>query len=62
MINGGADPEYGLPSAMDCIVMFKQEETWKVKFESAKGRGKADITSGTRMPSNEKISGGDAQA
>lgn len=60
MINGGADPEYGLPSAMDCIVMFKQEETWKAKFESAKGRGKGSVSNVQKNPSND-ISVGDAQ-
>ncbi|CAN8105359.1 unnamed protein product [Discula destructiva] len=41
LLAGGADPDHGAPSPMDCIAMFKQEETWKAKFESASGRGKA---------------------
>ncbi|KAJ4410995.1 hypothetical protein N0V82_009099 [Gnomoniopsis sp. IMI 355080] len=45
LLESGADPEYGMPSAMECIVMFKQEETWKAKFESASGRGKGGIGS-----------------
>lgn len=41
LLEGGADPDYGSPSAMQCISMFKQEEQWKDKFESAPGKGKA---------------------
>jgi hypothetical protein len=44
LLEGGADPELGSPSALDCIVMFKQEEKWKAKFEAAPGRGKAVAT------------------
>jgi hypothetical protein len=25
---------------MECIVMFKQEEKWRARFEAAPGRGK----------------------
>ncbi|TFB06815.1 Putative ankyrin repeat protein [Trichoderma ghanense] len=41
LLEGGADPDYGSPTAMECVSMFKQEDTWKAKFESAPGRGKA---------------------
>lgn len=41
LLEGGADPDYGTPSALQCIVMFKQEDKWRAKFESAPGRGKA---------------------
>ncbi|KAL2210801.1 hypothetical protein CC79DRAFT_1331198 [Sarocladium strictum] len=41
LLEGGADPDYGQPSAMECVAMFRQEDTWKSKFESAPGRGKA---------------------
>ncbi|KAG6011693.1 hypothetical protein E4U43_008179 [Claviceps pusilla] len=44
LLDGGADPEHGHPSALQCVTMFKQEETWKVKFEAAPGRGKATST------------------
>ncbi|KAL6400487.1 ankyrin domain containing protein [Ilyonectria robusta] len=40
LLEGGADPDYGQPNAMQCVAIFNQEETWKVKFESAPGRGK----------------------
>ncbi|KZL85387.1 ankyrin-like protein [Colletotrichum incanum] len=38
---GGADPEYGTPSAIQCLAMFKQEGKWADKFAAAPGRGKA---------------------
>ena len=41
LLQGGADPDYGNPSAMQCVAMFKQEDTWKAKFEAAPGKGKA---------------------
>ncbi|TRX96003.1 hypothetical protein FHL15_003145 [Xylaria flabelliformis] len=41
LLEGGADPEYGSPSAVQCIVMFKQEDKWGSKFEAALGRGGA---------------------
>ncbi|KAL3952223.1 hypothetical protein ACCO45_013940 [Purpureocillium lilacinum] len=41
LLEGGADPDYGNPSALQCVAMFKQEERWQAKFESAPGRGKA---------------------
>jgi hypothetical protein len=40
LLAGGADPDYGSPSAMEAIVLFKQEEKWRAKFEAAPGRGK----------------------
>ncbi|RFU35477.1 hypothetical protein B7463_g914, partial [Scytalidium lignicola] len=41
LLEGGADPDHGNPSAMEAVALFKQEETWKTKFENAPGRGKA---------------------
>ncbi|KAJ0369999.1 hypothetical protein COL154_001805 [Colletotrichum chrysophilum] len=41
LLDGGADPDYGKPSAMQCLSMFNAEAKWKDKFESAPGRGKA---------------------
>lgn len=41
LLEGGADPVYGTPSALECVVMFKLEDRWKAKFESAPGSGKA---------------------
>ncbi|GKT66162.1 ankyrin-like protein [Colletotrichum tofieldiae] len=41
LLEGGADPEYGTPSAIQCLAMFKQEGKWAKKFEAAPGRGKA---------------------
>jgi ankyrin repeat protein len=41
LLEGGADPEHGQPSALECIGLFRQEEKWKAKFESAPGSGKA---------------------
>lgn len=40
LLEGGADPDHGSPTAMECITMFKQDE-YKEKFENAPGRGKA---------------------
>lgn len=39
LVAGGADPEWGRPSAMESMVMFQKEDEWKKKFEGAKGRG-----------------------
>jgi ankyrin repeat protein len=41
LLSGGADPEFGNPNALQCIAMFKQEENWQARFQSAPGRGKA---------------------
>jgi hypothetical protein len=41
LLEGGADPDHGNPSALEAVVLFKQEEQWKAKFEAAPGRGKA---------------------
>jgi hypothetical protein len=41
LLEGGADPDHGAPSALEAVTLFKQEEKWKGKFESAPGRGKA---------------------
>ncbi|UKZ76149.1 hypothetical protein TrVFT333_003845 [Trichoderma virens FT-333] len=40
LLEGGADPDYGKPTAMECVTMFNQEDIWKAKFEAAPGRGK----------------------
>ena len=39
LLAGGADPEFGIPSATESIVIFGQQEKWKKKFEKAIGRG-----------------------
>jgi hypothetical protein len=41
LLEGGADPDYGAPSALEAVALFKQEEKWRGKFENASGRGKA---------------------
>ncbi|UQC81126.1 uncharacterized protein CLUP02_06612 [Colletotrichum lupini] len=40
LLEGGADPDFGSPSALQCVAMFKQQDKWQAKFESAPGRGK----------------------
>ena len=40
LLEGGADPEWGQPSAMEAMVMFKKDGEWREKFEKAAGRGK----------------------
>ncbi|KAM0261273.1 hypothetical protein ACHAQJ_002304 [Trichoderma viride] len=47
LVEGGADPDYGRPTAMECITMFNQQDIWKAKFEAAPGRGKAQAPSST---------------
>ncbi|CEI69879.1 unnamed protein product [Fusarium venenatum] len=44
LLDGGADPDYGQPSASECVTMFKQEDTWKAKFDAAPGKGQAGKT------------------
>ncbi|QPC62266.1 hypothetical protein HYE67_004497 [Fusarium culmorum] len=44
LLDGGADPEYGQPSASECVTMFKQEDMWKAKFDAAPGKGQAGKT------------------
>lgn len=39
LLVGGADPEFGIPSATESIVIFGQEAKWKKKFDEAIGRG-----------------------
>ncbi|KAL7619480.1 hypothetical protein AAE478_010019 [Parahypoxylon ruwenzoriense] len=41
LLEGGADPEHGSPSALNCLAMFKQEDKWGAKFATAPGKGKA---------------------
>ncbi|RDL32564.1 Uncharacterized protein BP5553_09020 [Venustampulla echinocandica] len=45
LLEGGADPDLGSPSATEAVVMFKQEETWKKRFNEAVGKGKGGSTS-----------------
>ena len=47
LLEGGADPEWGRPSAIESMLIFKKEDQWKEKFENATGRGKmgADMNS-----------------
>ncbi|KFY16374.1 hypothetical protein V492_01359 [Pseudogymnoascus sp. VKM F-4246] len=40
LLEGGADPDHGAPSAMEAIVLFKKEDMWKKAFEEAPGKGK----------------------
>lgn len=40
LLEGGADPEHGNPSALQCVEMFKMDQ-WRERFEGAPGRGKA---------------------
>jgi len=41
LLEGGADPDHGAPSALEAVVLFKQQDKWQAKFEAASGRGKA---------------------
>ena len=43
LLTGGADPEMGEPSAIEALVIFKQEDRWGTKFQQAPGRGKGGI-------------------
>lgn len=43
LLEGGADPDHGTPSAMEAIVLFKQEDRWRKQFEEAPGRGKTNV-------------------
>ena len=47
-MEGGADPEHGQPSAMECIAMFKQDDVWKARFESAPGKGTQEAAGNQR--------------
>ena len=55
LLAGGADPEMGEPSAMEALVLFKQEDAWGQKFQEAPGRGKGGVVAngGGTTPSNE---------
>ena len=46
LLEGGADPDHGAPSALEAVILFKQEEKWRGKFEAAPGRGKAVVADG----------------
>jgi ankyrin repeat protein len=39
LLEGGADPDLGQPSAMEAVGLFGLDKVWKERFESAKGRG-----------------------
>lgn len=39
LLEGGADPDCGEPSAMQAMEIFRKGEVWREKFEGAKGRG-----------------------
>lgn len=39
LLEGGADPDWGTPSAMDSVGMFKVGDVWRGRFEEARGRG-----------------------
>ena len=41
LLEGGADPEWGAPSAREACGLFRQEEKWGLKFDEARGRGRA---------------------
>ncbi|KJR85804.1 ankyrin [Sporothrix schenckii 1099-18] len=41
LLEGGADPEFGSPTPLETIVMFRQEDKWRAAFEAAPGRGQA---------------------
>ena len=43
LLAGGADPDMGEPSAMEALVIFKQEEAWGRKFQEAPGKGKGGV-------------------
>ena len=43
LLAGGADPELGEPSAMEALVLFKQEDAWQQQFLQAPGRGKGGV-------------------
>lgn len=42
LLEGGADPEIGTPSAMAALDVFGLQSEWKARFEGAKGRGAGD--------------------
>lgn len=53
LLTGGADPEMGEPSAIEALVIFKQEDAWGEKFQQAPGRGKGGTVvngGGTALP------------
>ena len=48
LLQGGADPDWGRPSAMDAVDLFRKGDEWREKFEGAAGRGKMGaMTNGT---------------
>ena len=38
LLEGGADPDVGTPSAMQAVRLFKKEERWNVRFEECRDR------------------------
>ena len=43
LLDGGADPDFGEPSAMDAVGLFGLDAAWKERFQVAKGRGTAKV-------------------
>ena len=39
LLEGGADPEWGSPSAVEAVGIFGKEGVWGERFMGAKGRG-----------------------
>ena len=48
LLDGGADPDWGKPSAMEAIGLFGKGDEWKDKFEKASGRGKGAKSTGIK--------------
>lgn len=46
LLEGGADPDIGEPSALDAVGIFKLDGVWREKFEKAPGRGRGGLPSG----------------
>lgn len=46
LLEGGADPDLGQPSAMNAVGMFGLDGVWRERFEAAKGRGTAKVEGG----------------
>lgn len=42
LLEGGADPDGGRPSAMEAVGLFGAEERWGEKFMEARGRGRGE--------------------
>ncbi len=44
LLEGGADPDVGRPSAMEAVGLFGAEERWGERFMGARGKGGAGGT------------------